>query len=1256
MRRIIPGAVLLTCLFWLAVVSGTVAASQDSPSAAQADAAAKAEDDKQRLAAERFLTVLEKTPRRGTALDRLYGYHVEAGTLDQFVKRYADRTAKDARDGSAWMILGLIESQRGRDAAAVSAFQAAEKALPENALAAYYLGQSLVLVGQPEEAAAAFERAIGKKPARPDLLDLFQALGRVYQRAQKTDQALAVWSRLEKLFPDDLRVQEQIATTLAEEGQPAQALPRFEALAAKVKDEYRAATYRVEAAEIKVRLGKTKEALADFEGLLAKLNPDNWLYRDVRRRIEETFLHGDDQAGLAAYYETWIGKNAEDVEAMARLGRLLAGLGRAPEAQKWFDKALKLAPSRKDLRLALIEQLVTERQYGPAVRQYEQLAKNDPNNPDAVREWGRLILKDTTLPEAERKKGAAAVWRRLVEARPNDSLTATQVADLFRQVEMVDEALVLYQKAVSLSPDATQYREYLGEYYHTLKRSDEALAVWRGITAGKKRTPENLARLAEVLAGFGYLDEAVENILAACQLDDDEFKYPLKAADLLSRAEKYEEALRQLDTAEKLAGSPEDGETVLQQRIRNLQLADTLEKEIATLQQNVPTGKEAASYWYRLARYLEAARNLPDAARALDKALALDDKSIVYRTAQARIHESSGNVQLAADAYRMLATIDRRFRTGHLTNVAKLEAQLGRIEPALQAGRDLLAAAPGNPENYEFYAQLCFQLGKTEEGLEALRRSVRLNPTEAKLLLTLANALAEQFRTDEAIELYWRAFDKANDLEGKLPTVSKLADLYLQTNHFDRLVERLDRLRREANASRELTICLAQAYQSAGDFGTARQELERLLTQNVRDTQLLQQLSNLAESEGDFVAAAKFQQQLLAVTPGKEVQIRLAQLLMRTGETDAAAEIWQRITVAEDDPEKILRSVDSLLAHDKRDTARPIIDRLLRDQPKNWELLYRSGAALGMANPEEAAGRVRALLALRLPDDEAGIAAKSRLKQAQQRTGSAAARAVAAMQVIPAQQRSQSVYQVRQAAGFTDDRFAGRSVGQSTFWGPHDFGMARMAAIAWLLRIAEGEKKQDEFVAKMRKALDAPTPDAREQWDWLYLQQIRQDEKEMLEATRRMSRTGDPNAQWMYLSSLSGREGAANRRVASTTQADATPPLPAEEVDDMLAWYKSLKQKRSELFANSGYYGLQVVNNVITELKRAQRTDEEAEIYRTAVADSDRPENFAMGLQMAARAAISRRPSLCSKRFRTPRSPRSPACNRPITAPLLMLR
>ncbi len=263
-------------------------------------------DERDRAVMNRFLSVVEKAPRRGTALDRVYGYHVERGSLDAFLKTYQDRTTADPNDGAAWLIIGLVESQRGRDAAAVAALRKAEAARADDAMPCYYLGQSLVLVGQPDDAAQAFERAIARKPNRADLLEIFQALGRVYQRAHRNEQALAVWSRLEKIFPDDPRVQEQIAASLAEEAQPDQALPRYEALAKSTKDRFRQVQFQVDAAELKVRLNRTADALADFEGLLGRLDPESWLYREVRRKIEEIFTKSDDLAGLAAYYEKWI--------------------------------------------------------------------------------------------------------------------------------------------------------------------------------------------------------------------------------------------------------------------------------------------------------------------------------------------------------------------------------------------------------------------------------------------------------------------------------------------------------------------------------------------------------------------------------------------------------------------------------------------------------------------------------------------------------------------------------------------------------------------------------------------------------------------------------------------------------------------------------------------------------------------------------------------------------------------------------------
>src|SRR6202034_1553536 len=115
--------------------------------------------------------------------------------------------------------------------------------------------------------------------------------------------------------------------------------------------------FSMQAAELKGRLGRSEEALKDFEGMLAKLRPDSWLHKEVRRKIEEVFLRNDDSAGLVLYYENRTNPEPEDVEALVRLGRTLAVMGRVAEAQGWYEKAIKLAPSRRELRLALISQL-----------------------------------------------------------------------------------------------------------------------------------------------------------------------------------------------------------------------------------------------------------------------------------------------------------------------------------------------------------------------------------------------------------------------------------------------------------------------------------------------------------------------------------------------------------------------------------------------------------------------------------------------------------------------------------------------------------------------------------------------------------------------------------------------------------------------------------------------------------------------------------------------------------------------------------
>ncbi len=1182
------------------------------------EAGDEANDAAQRKVMERFLSVLEKSPRRGTALDRVYGYHVERGTLDALVKRYEDRTKADPKDGPSWLLLGLVESQRGRDAAAVSALREAERVKPGDPLPPYYLGQALVLVGQPDAATEAFERALTRKPIRADLLEIYQSLGRVHQRARRSDKALAVWARLEAAFPDDTRVREQIAAALAEEDQPAQALARYERLAKEVKDEYRKVQMALEAAELKVRLGKAPEALADFEALLARLNPDSWLFKEVRRKIEEVFLRNDDLAGLAKYYEGRIERTPDDVEAMARLGRTLAHLGRAAEARRWLDKAVKLAPSRRDLRLALIEQLAQEKKFAEASAQYEELVKAEPNNPDVIRDWGRLLLRDASRPEADRKAAAAAVWKRLAEDEVKDPVAIAQAADLFRQAGMIDDTIALYRRAIALAPDAAQYREYLGEYYHQLKRPADALATWR---EGVGKTAAAQGRLGEVLAGFGYRKEALDPLTEAVRLAPDDFDLRLKLADLLVQLDRPLDALPEIAAAGRVAESDEQREAVLEREIHAYQGGNKLGDEIARLKADLDAGKDAtAPRWTRLARYYEADGKPSEAVVSATKATAADPKSVAAWSTLGRLQESTGNLGAAADADRKLAALDRRNRADYLSAIARLEARLGRKDEALKAGRELLAAAPGNIEHHQEFAELCFNLGEVDEGLEALRRASRANPSDPKAANTLADALARQFRTEEAIELYWRSFERTKDLEGKLGLVARLTDQYLQRNQFDRLVARLEREMREPEMRRELTLCLAQAHQSAGDLGTARQELESLLASNARDTGLLTQLANLAEAEGDIAGAARYLKQVVDLSPSPEATQRLAGFYLRSGQVDEAEAVWAKMAAADQDASRAYSAIDGLLANGKNEVVLTLTERILLKRPNDWDALYREGVTLMNLNrPLDAAKRFQSILDLRDNDDSLAAIPRSRRRRGPTASPPAQTSVILATGRVAV---TSSNYSWAQFSGYQRIAIASqvRAVTKidpsiqyayqtPTVWTPYDLGQARMAALGWLYASSLNAKDPDAWLKSHKAEAEAPKAGVRAVWDWYYIQLVRGEPRDIYDAAARLARAvpNDPASQFGLLSAVGNRTasrgpngGVVNN--ARNAKVDKVPPLPPDELTLVLDGFESVRQRHPEAVS------VTVLNNVTSELKRAKREKEGDALIRRAAESANTPD------------------------------------------------
>ena len=371
--------------------SSTSQRTTENPS----DTSTLEDDEVARKTAERFLLVLERNPRKGTALDKVVEFHVDHESLDELVTSLREKAeATEYEDaGRAWLVVGLVEASQGDAESAQVAFERAEKLLPKSAVASFSLGQNLMTLNRWPDAAAALERAVQRKPAPTDLLDVFQTLGRVQQRLAPGEKVVDVWARLEKLVPNDPRVPELVAKTLLDDGHWEAALPRFESLAKATKDLYRRSEFELEVVDLRLKLGQFDKALAEADRLLGGLKPDHWLFRETRRRVEEAFLAKDDTAGLIKHYNERLTKQPDDFDAIVRLSRTLTAQGRPKDARARLEAGIKLAPMSVDLRMELIELLKSEQQFDDAIAQYEQLDRIEPNHPDHIRDWGFLILK-----------------------------------------------------------------------------------------------------------------------------------------------------------------------------------------------------------------------------------------------------------------------------------------------------------------------------------------------------------------------------------------------------------------------------------------------------------------------------------------------------------------------------------------------------------------------------------------------------------------------------------------------------------------------------------------------------------------------------------------------------------------------------------------------------------------------------------------------------------------------------------------------
>jgi predicted Zn-dependent protease len=913
---------------------------------------------------QRLLRALERQPRPGTTLDRILTLLHENAALEPFTNRLRSQLQEPSpNDTSTAAILGLLELEAGRHAAALAAFTTAEKQRPNDPVIPWLLASAALQTGDATAAVAACERSLALKPAPTDLPNIARDFTLALRKAGQAQRIPEVWAGIEDADPDNLRLCSQAAAALRSAGLPELALLRYQRLAESLTDPYRRTQARLAAADLKRELGRADEALRDDQMLLDELDPQDWQTRQLLDRIETAFLQASQPAELLTLFQKRLERSGPDPDLVRRITRLLRNQSRTDEAIPLLLQLTAAAPADRSLRLLLIEELARSGKTAAADAQYSLLEQTGQLRPEDREAWGFLFL---TQPgqTADNARKAAAIWLGILTSNPTPSDTTAptaaalrRVADLLRGAGLADDALPLYQQALRQEPDNALTRERLGSCLHSLGRREDALSVWQELATGTRRSPEACRELSTILQTHGEHRAAIDALQQACET------LP-RTADLLRLATAMLEfqdgtarplaadALPLFTQAAAAAETFSEWRQAVEQHAAALQQLQQLPAALAELRQHLAQPPQNAPQLQprmllQLALFERTAGN-PDAAlSAARTALSAAPNNPEPLQLTAELSAAAGLPGEALTLIEKLLVLDPRGRLSHLQSLMALARQQGLRSRAADFAEELLRTAADDPEVLTEAAEVLAECGRSAAAATALEAAVRRQPEAAATALALASLLTELGRHDRAADICRTALLHTLDESRRTALARLLAELLPHTANQTELFEWLEAQAAEAEDLQRGSWLrtIADVHSAAGQHTAARTALERCLEIDGPSPTVLLELADLNLLLQDSIAAVNALRQIKpdALEPAQAQ--RLLDLALRSDSAGTAvllaAAAQPRLTPADH-----IALLDRLLQRQNFELAQQTATQLLAANPGSWEIQIRLATAL----------------------------------------------------------------------------------------------------------------------------------------------------------------------------------------------------------------------------------------------------------------------------------------------------------------------
>ncbi len=535
-------------------------------------------------------------------------------------------------------------------------------------------------------------------------------------------------------------------------------------------------------------------------------------------RLYQFYLEGAGLDAMVADYQAETEADPNNSSLQLILGHIHKRLGKDTETLAAYQRAVELAPDNYYPRFAFGQMYATLRRHEDAIRELTKAAELSEQTQTASPEELMAIYKalGRAYFNRDRVDEAISAWTKISELDPENIFSRIELADLFREQQLYDQAVTQHQAIIALKTE-DPYRiclshreignihEEKGDYEAAIQSYEAALELtapgnwlrkdlqhriigihaadgnWEGLIAhynGKlqqtSNDPELIGLLASVYIENQQLDEGIAAYQKALELAPTDAGLRLNLITALRNAEKYEDAAAAYESLSEQ--QPDDFGIYRELGELYLQL-DNEDKARATYQRMLARDPDNASTHLILAEIYANHEWVDDAVAAYQSALSLAPDNLDYIEYFGEFYFRQGDRVKTLETWNQMVAGGKAVAENYdrLANLLDSKARiLNTGTEAITASRKAVELAPDVYRYREALAKRLLENKDYDEALTEYTEASKLAPNDF---------FAEQM-DNQRIEIYRRQgtlVEKIEDLEATLETPSTTsADTFTQ--------------------------------------------------------------------------------------------------------------------------------------------------------------------------------------------------------------------------------------------------------------------------------------------------------------------------------------------------------------------------------------------------------------------------------------------------------------------------------------------